>query len=106
MATDHKKVGSLNVRGFIATTTFTVPFAPPGIMRILINTKNSLAAELFEALAAQLDSTRFALIQVVVHMPKLTQQEQLPIYLSIPRNLIHEMKHSKLQKTHTSHTQM
>jgi hypothetical protein len=57
MATDHKKVGNLNVPGFIATTTFTVPFAPPGIMRILINTKNSLAAELFEAPAAQLDST-------------------------------------------------
>jgi hypothetical protein len=106
MATDHKKVGNLNVPGFFATTTFTVPFAPPGIMRILINTKISLAAELFEASAAQLDSTRFALIQVVVHMPKLTQQEKLPIYLSIPRNLIHEMNHPKLQKTHTSHTQI
>jgi hypothetical protein len=57
MATDHKKVDNLNVPGFIATTTFTVPFAPPRIMRILINTKISIAAELFEAPAAQLDST-------------------------------------------------
>ncbi len=74
-------------------------------MRILINTKNSLAAELFEAPAVQLDSTRFALIQVVVHMPKLTQ-EQLPIYLSIPKNLIPEMNHPKLQNTHITHTKL